>query len=169
MDDYTAGPIMCSASTIYRSIKESGLRHGQWALFPGGGGGVGLQGVQISAALGMRPIVVDTGEEKRKLCLELGAEAFIDFKQEKDVATKVVAIADGIGAHGVFVTAPAAYASAVACVGTRVGASIMAVGLRKSLIDPHPCHAHHFYDACPQHDRQILYSVLCTLQSGGPC
>ncbi|KAM0426391.1 hypothetical protein ACHAPT_008437 [Fusarium lateritium] len=129
VDDYTAGPIMCSASTIYRSISESSLRHGQWALFPGGGGGVGIQGVQIAAALGMRPIVIDTGEEKRKLCLELGAEAFIDFKQVSDVAREVITIADGIGAHGVFVTAPSAYSSAIDCIGTRVGACIMAVGL----------------------------------------
>ncbi|RSM15070.1 hypothetical protein CDV31_005150 [Fusarium ambrosium] len=129
VDDYTAGPIMCSASTIYRSIRESNLRHGQWALFPGGGGGVGIQGVQIAAALGMRPIVIDTGEDKRKLCLELGAEAFIDFKQVSDVAKEVIAIADGVGAHGVFVTAPSAYSYAIDCIGTRVGACIMAVGL----------------------------------------
>ncbi|KAH6974570.1 chaperonin 10-like protein, partial [Ilyonectria sp. MPI-CAGE-AT-0026] len=129
VDDYTAGPIMCSASTIYRSIRESNLRHGQWAVFPGGGGGVGLQGVQIAAALGMRPIAIDTGEEKKKLCLSLGAEAFIDFKEVEDVAAEVVALADGIGAHGVFVTAPSAYSYAIACVGTRVGSSIMAVGL----------------------------------------
>lgn len=131
VEDYMAGPIMCSASTIYRSIRESNLRHGQWAVFPGGGGGVGIQGVQIAAAMGMRPIVIDTGEEKRELCLRLGAEAFIDFKEVQDVPAEVVKIADGVGAHGVFVTAPSAYSYAIACIGTRVGACIMAVGLRE--------------------------------------
>jgi len=48
VSDYVAGPIMCSASTIYTSIKESALRPGQWAVFPGGGGGVGIQGVQLA-------------------------------------------------------------------------------------------------------------------------
>lgn len=56
----------------------------------------------------MRPIVVDAGS-KEKLCREMGAEAFVDFTKEKDVAAKVVEIADGIGVHGVLVTAYQAY------------------------------------------------------------
>jgi D-arabinose 1-dehydrogenase-like Zn-dependent alcohol dehydrogenase len=93
---------MCSASTIYTSLKESELKPGQWAVFPGGGGGVGIQGVQLAAAMGLRPIVVDTGDERRKLTLSLGAEEFVDFK-EGDPVKKVQELTDG-GAHGVFVT-----------------------------------------------------------------
>ena len=103
VSDYVAGPVMCSASTIYTSIKDSGLRPGQWAVFPGGGGGVGIQGVQLAEAMGLRPIVVDTGDERRKLALGLGAEHFIDFKEEGDPVKKVLEITGG-GAHGVFVT-----------------------------------------------------------------
>ena len=77
-----------------------------WALFPGGGGGVGIQGVQLAAAMGLRPVVVDTGEAKKKLAMELGAEEFVDFKTSQDPAADVVKLCDGIGAHGVFVTAP---------------------------------------------------------------
>src|SRR5271154_5923267 len=108
VSDYVAGPIMCSASTIYRSLKESGLRPGQWAVFPGGGGGVGIQGVQLAEAMGLRPIVVDTSEEKKKLALSLGAEHFVDFKDSNPHA-KVVELTEGRGAHAVFVTAPQAY------------------------------------------------------------
>lgn len=93
---------MCSASTIYTAIKESHLRPGQWALFPGGGGGVGIQGVQLAAAMGIRPVVVDTGDERKKLALSLGAEHFIDFK-DGDPVKKAVELTEG-GAHGVFVT-----------------------------------------------------------------
>jgi D-arabinose 1-dehydrogenase-like Zn-dependent alcohol dehydrogenase len=93
---------MCSASTIYTSLKESELKPGQWAVFPGGGGGVGIQGVQLAAAMGLRPIVVDTGDERRKLTLSLGAEEFVDFK-EGDPVKKVQELTGG-GAHGVFVT-----------------------------------------------------------------
>ncbi|RQM04846.1 hypothetical protein DH86_00004076, partial [Scytalidium sp. 3C] len=39
VDDYIAGPVMCSASTMYRSLVESELRPGDWACFAGGGGG----------------------------------------------------------------------------------------------------------------------------------
>ncbi|CAG8162066.1 unnamed protein product [Penicillium salamii] len=127
--DEVAAPIMCSASTIYRSLVESSIRSGAWVVFPGGGGGVGIQGVQLAKAVGMRPIVVDTGEAKRKLALEMGAEAFIDFKEVTDASKAVIDIADGVGAHGVFVTAPAAYKTAISFVGGRIGSVIMCIGL----------------------------------------
>ena len=57
----------------------------------------------------MRPIAIDGGEAKKKLCLSMGAEAFIDFRETKDVPAEVVKIADGIGAHGVLVSAYQAY------------------------------------------------------------
>ena len=53
----------------------------------------------------MRAIVVDTGEQKASLAERIGAEAFIDFRKVKDVPAKVREIADGLGAHGVLVTA----------------------------------------------------------------
>jgi propanol-preferring alcohol dehydrogenase len=114
---------------MVRSLIVSGLRPGHWAVFPGGGGGVGIQGVQVAKAMGFRPIVIDTGEAKKKLSHEMGAEAFIDFKETKEVAEEVKKVADGIGAHGVFVTAPAAYSNATDLVGDRVGGTIMCIGL----------------------------------------
>ncbi|KAL4804157.1 glycosyl hydrolase family 76-domain-containing protein [Aspergillus unguis] len=127
--DEIAAPVMCSASTIYRSLAESRLQPGDWAVFPGGGGGVGIQGVQLASAMGMRPIVVDTGDAKRDLALKMGAEAFIDFKTVPDVAAAVVEAADGIGGHGVFVTAQAAYPQALSYLGTRIGGAVMCIGI----------------------------------------
>lgn len=46
--DEVAGPVMCAASTMHRALIESGLKSGQWVVFPGGGGGVGAQGVQLA-------------------------------------------------------------------------------------------------------------------------
>ena len=57
----------------------------------------------------MRPIVIDGGESKKTLSMDSGAEHFVDFKEEKDVVAKVVEICDGLGAHGVLVTAWQAY------------------------------------------------------------
>jgi len=48
VSDEVAGPIMCSASTMHRALVDSGLKPGQWVVFPGGGGGVGIQGVQLA-------------------------------------------------------------------------------------------------------------------------
>ena len=127
---------MCSASTVYRSLVESRLQPGEWVVFPGGGAGVGIQGVQLAKAMGLRPIVIDAGAEKKDLCTKLGAEAFVDFKESKDVAADVVKIADGVGAHGVIVTATNAYKTAIGLVGDRVGAKVMCIGLRKSFLSP---------------------------------
>ena len=111
---------------------EADLKPGSYACFPGGGGGVGIQGVQLAKAMGHRPIVVDTGVDKKTLALRMGAEAFVDFKEASDNLTQeVMRVAGGIGAHGVFVTAPAAYKTAISLVGSRVGAKIMCIGLRK--------------------------------------
>lgn len=60
-------------------------------------------------AMGMRPIVVDSGVAKKDFALKMGAEAFVDFTEEQDAPAKVRGIADGIGAHGVLVTAYQAY------------------------------------------------------------
>jgi len=127
VSDYVAGPVMCSASTIYSSIKESDLRPGQWAVFPGGGGGVGIQGVQLAAAMGIRPIVVDTGDERRKLTKSLGAEHFVDFK-DGDPVKEVLELTGG-GAHAVFVTAVQSYPIALGYLGARAGGQIMCIGL----------------------------------------
>jgi propanol-preferring alcohol dehydrogenase len=120
---------MCSGSTVYCSLKESGLKPGDWAVFPGAGGGVGHMGVQLAKAMGMRVVGVDGGDEKRDLCMKLGCEAFVDFTKVADVAEEVVKICDGKGAHGIFITATsgAAYASAPQM--ARISGKIMCIGL----------------------------------------
>ena len=68
----------------------------------------------------MRPIVVDTVDDKEELAKSLGAEHFVDFKKVEGVAAEIVKITDG-GAHGVFVTAPQSYPSALSYLRSRVG------------------------------------------------
>jgi len=129
VDDETAGPVMCSGSTIYRSLWESKLEAGNWAVFPGGGGGVGHMGVQLAKAMGMRVIVIDTGSEKRKLSEELGAEHFVDFKEHENVEQEVIRLTGGKGAHGIFVTATSAGAYRSAPMMCRTGGKVMCIGL----------------------------------------
>lgn len=80
--------------------------------------------------MGIRPIVVDTSASKKELALKMGAEAFIDFHEVANVAEEVKRIADGIGAHGVFVTAPQGYRDAISYTGNRVSARVMCIGIR---------------------------------------
>ncbi|KAK0966813.1 hypothetical protein LTR91_016345 [Friedmanniomyces endolithicus] len=127
--DEVAGPIMCSASTMHRALIDSGLKAGNWVVFPGGGGGVGIQGVQLAKAMGMRPIVVDSGSAKKELSTKMGAEHFIDFKEHSDVAAEIKKVADGVGAHGVLVTAYQSYKDSISFIGDRIGGKIMCIAL----------------------------------------
>jgi propanol-preferring alcohol dehydrogenase len=111
---------------------EANLKAGDWAVFPGGGGGVGIQGVQLAKAMGYRPIAIDTGAAKRELCLKMGATHFVDFKETESVTAAIIELTDGIGAHAVIVTAPAAYKDAVSFTGRRVRSKVLCIGLRKS-------------------------------------
>lgn len=88
-------------------------------------------GVQLAKAMGLRVIGVDAGDNKRKLCMDLGCEEFVDFGKTTDLAGEIKRIT-GKGVDGVFVTAssPASYAIAtkMACIGGR----IMCVGMPAS-------------------------------------
>ena len=72
---------------------------------------------------------LDSGEDKKKLVLGLGAEAWIDFKETQDLVADVKRLTDGFGAHSAVVTAasPSGYTQAVDYL--RPGGTLMAVGL----------------------------------------
>ncbi|KAK2684786.1 hypothetical protein QWA68_016336 [Fusarium oxysporum] len=125
--DEEAVPILCGGLTAYTACKRSAVKPGQWIVLPGAGGGLGHFAVQYARVMGMRVIAIDTGDNKRELCLSLGAEVFIDFKTTKDLATKVMEITKH-GAHGVIVTAAseAAYESAPTFLGPN--GTVVAVG-----------------------------------------
>ena len=71
----------------------------------------------------------DSGEEKKQLVLSLGAEAWIDFKETRDLVADVKRLTGGLGAHSAVVTAtsPSGYTQAVDYL--RPGGTLMAVGL----------------------------------------
>lgn len=54
--------------------------------------------------MGRRVIAIDGGEEKRKLCMELGAEAWIDYTQSNDIVGDIKKLTEGRGAHAAIVT-----------------------------------------------------------------
>lgn len=50
--------------------------------------------------------LIDTGAEKKKLCMDtLKANAWIDFKETKDLVGDIKKLTDGMGAHATLVTA----------------------------------------------------------------
>ena len=61
---------------------------------------------QYAKAMGIRIIAIDSGEEKRALTLELGAETYFDFVNSKDLVQDIkVATDDELGPHAVLLVA----------------------------------------------------------------
>nr|OQO20877.1 Alcohol dehydrogenase 1 [Rachicladosporium sp. CCFEE 5018] len=100
-------PVLCAGITVYKGLKESGARPGQTVAIVGAGGGLGSLAQQYAKAMGLRTIAIDSGDEKKKMCLEeLGSHAFIDFATSKNVVKDVqAATEDGLGPHAVILVA----------------------------------------------------------------
>ncbi|KAJ7732584.1 chaperonin 10-like protein [Mycena maculata] len=105
LDSAAATPILCAGLTIYKALKESNPKIGNWVAIPGAGGGLGHLGIQYAVAMGLRVIAIDTGDVKRDLCLKLGAEKWIDFRTTTDLVKEVKDATGGVGPHAAVVVA----------------------------------------------------------------
>jgi len=129
LESNAAASILCAGVTVYRAIKYSQTKIGDWIVLPGAGGGLGHMAIQYAAAMGLRVVAIDTGEEKRKLCLKLGAEKWIDFKETKDLVKDIQDATDGFGPHSAVITAATSTAYEQAIDYLRPGGTLMVVGL----------------------------------------
>lgn len=75
-----AAPLMCAGITLYTALKRAGVKHSDWVLVSGGGGGLGHLGIQYAKALGARVLAIDAGS-KEEFCKSLGADIFLDFQK----------------------------------------------------------------------------------------
>jgi propanol-preferring alcohol dehydrogenase len=100
-------PILCAGITVYKGLKESGARPGETVAIVGAGGGLGSFACQYAKAMGLQVVAIDSGEEKRKMCLgQLGADSFVDFSTSKDLVADVKKVTtNGEGPHAVLLVA----------------------------------------------------------------
>ena len=63
-------------------VSRAQVRAGETVLVLGGASGVGSAAIQIARARGARVLATAGGEEKQRLCRELGAEAVLDHRSE---------------------------------------------------------------------------------------
>lgn len=99
-------PILCAGITVYKGLKESGAKPGQSVAIVGAGGGLGSLAVQYAKAMGLHPIGIDTGAEKKEMVTKLGAVAFVDFATSSDIVKEVkAATTDGQGPHAALLVA----------------------------------------------------------------
>lgn len=125
--DAEMAPILCGGVTAYKAIKKSEAKPGDWIVIAGAGGGLGNFAVQYAVAMGMQVIGIYTGEDKKKRLLELGAHAFVDFRED-EVVSKILSITN-VGAHVVIVIAPSESTYNQALEYTRIQGRIVCVGL----------------------------------------
>ncbi|KAK3315101.1 chaperonin 10-like protein [Apodospora peruviana] len=100
-------PVLCAGITVYKGLKESNVRPGQWVAIVGAGGGLGSMAIQYAKAMGLHAIAIDGGSaEKAESCKKLGAAAYVDFTTSSDLVTDVkAATPDGLGPHAVLLLA----------------------------------------------------------------
>ncbi len=96
-----AAPVLCAGVTVYKGLKETEARPGEWVVISGIGG-LGHMAVQYAKAMGMNVVAADIFEDKLALATKLGADLVVDARRPDAVET--VHKETG-GAHGVLVTA----------------------------------------------------------------
>ncbi|WP_395245310.1 alcohol dehydrogenase AdhP [Agromyces sp. MMS24-K17] len=125
VDPVEVAPILCAGVTVYKGLKETEVRPGQWVVISGIGG-LGHVAVQYAIAMGMRVAAVDIDDAKLALAKKHGAEVVVNAATEDPIAA--VQEQTG-GAHGVLVTAVHTEAFGQAVGMARRGGTVVFVGL----------------------------------------
>lgn len=94
-------PILCAGVTVYKGLKETETKPGQWVAISGIGG-LGHVAVQYAKAMGMHVAAIDVSDDKLNLAKKLGADLVVNAKQQ-DPGAYLQKEAGGM--HGVLVTA----------------------------------------------------------------
>ncbi len=74
-------PILCAGVTVYKGLKETEVKPGEWVAISGIGG-LGHVAVQYAKAMGMHVAAIDVGDDKLALAKRLGADLIINAKHQ---------------------------------------------------------------------------------------
>lgn len=124
-DPVEAAPVLCAGVTVYKALKVSEARPGQWVAVVGIGG-LGHMAVQYARAMGLRVAAVDVADDKLELAQRFGAEVTVNAART-DPGQRIQS--ETGGAHAVLVTAVQESAFGQAIGMARRGATIVFNGL----------------------------------------
>ena len=118
-------PVLCAGVTVYKGLKVTDTRPGDWVVISGVGG-LGHMAVQYAKAMGLNVAAVDVDEDKLRLARQLGALVTVNAATTDPAAYLKKEIG---GAHGALVTAvsPKAFEQALGMV--RRGGTVSLNGL----------------------------------------
>jgi len=108
LEPVDAAPILCGGVTAFTALKKSGATAGDIVVIQGFGG-LGFMALQFANKMGLYPVVVTRGEEKKNLALRYGAKIAVDTTDEKagDLISEIQKLG---GADVILGTAPSAKA-----------------------------------------------------------
>jgi NADPH2:quinone reductase len=76
-----AGVFRGAYTTAYHALLQRGrMKEGEWVLVHGAAGGIGIAAIQVAKLFGAHVIATASTEEKRRACLEEGADHAIDYR-----------------------------------------------------------------------------------------
>lgn len=104
-------PILCAGVTVYKGLKETETKPGEWVAISGIGG-LGHLAVQYAKAMGMHVAAIDIADDKLELAKKLGADLTVNAMEE-DPGSYLKKETGGM--HGALVTAvaPQAFSQAL--------------------------------------------------------
>ena len=102
IDFLEMAPIICAGVTVYKGLKQTNSKAGEWVAVSGIGG-LGHLAVQYAKAMGLHVAAIDVADDKLALAKSLGADLTVNAK-EKDPGEFLKKETGGM--HGVLVTAP---------------------------------------------------------------
>jgi NADPH2:quinone reductase len=97
VSDGQALAMMVQGSTAHMILKKMGqIKAGESVVIHAGAGGVGSVAIQLAKLWGAFVIAVTSSDEKKKLCMELGADVVVDAG-EADLAQALIKANNGKG------------------------------------------------------------------------
>ena len=124
-------PITCAGVTVYKGLKETDTKPGEWVAISGIGG-LGHLAVQYAKAMGLHVAAIDVADAKLELAKKLGADLTVNAK-EVDAGAFLKEKTGGM--HGVLVTAVSAIAFRQALTALRRKGTIALNGLPPGSFD----------------------------------
>ncbi len=125
VDSVEIAPVLCAGVTVYKGLKMTEARPGDWVVISGIGG-LGHMAVQYAIAMGLNVAAVDIDDEKLEFAKKLGATVTVNAKNIDPGEYLKQEIG---GAHGVLVTAVSAIAFDQALSMVRRGGTVVFNGL----------------------------------------
>jgi len=125
VDLIAIAPILCAGVTVYKGLKMTEARPGNWVVISGVGG-LGHLAVQYAKAMGLNVVAIDVDDVKLAFARSLGAAITVNALTADPVAVVKKEIG---GAHGVLVTAVSRKAFAQAVGLLRRGGTMVLNGL----------------------------------------